>query len=282
MIDEFLAEAYAILFFSAIVVFAVLETLLPRRDLACSLRTRWLGNIGTTVVGTVALGALVPITGVAFAQLMFDRGVGILNVVQLPSALELVAAVLLLDLARYLQHVLFHRNAFLWRLHRLHHTDRDVDFTTEFRVHPLEMLVGAGIALTVIAVVGPSVLAIVLFNFVFAVQAFWTHSNVRFPSRVDRVVRLVFTTPDVHRIHHSEDLHESNSNLGAMFTWWDRLFGTFVEQPAQGHENMVLGVAEFGDPRHMSLPWMLADPFLDPGPAAADRRPAIELESRSG
>jgi sterol desaturase/sphingolipid hydroxylase (fatty acid hydroxylase superfamily) len=131
----------------------------------------------------------------------------------------------------------------------------------------------------VIVLLGPPVLALALFSILFAAQAFWTHSNVALPAGLDRWLRLVFTTPEVHRIHHSADLRESNSNFGAMLTWWDRLFGTFVEQPALGHERMVLGVSEFRDPKHMSLPWMLVNPFLQPDPVDAGEDARLESET---
>ena len=264
-----LQSIYPVVFFSAVLVFASLEALWPRLALVASVRTRWLGNIGTNIIGTAFMTALLPLSGIAFAHFVEERGWGALNTLELPALVSVVLTILLLDLARYGIHLMMHSTPFLWRLHRLHHTDQDMDFSTELRVHPFELLVGAALSFAFIIVVGPPVLGLLLFATVFAVQAFWTHSNVRFPAAVDRVVRLVFTTPEVHRIHHSVDLRESNSNFGAMFTFWDRIFGTFVEQPALGHEQMVLGVAEFRDHKHMSLPWMLVDPFLNGEDASA-------------
>jgi len=254
-------DIYAFVFWGALILVATWEALAPRRALKVSIRTRWGGNVGLMAINTLFVKALFPITGFGLAYLLHDRGWGLLNMVTLPAWPAFVAAILLLDFARYAEHVLMHKVPLLWRMHRLHHTDQDLDFTTQFRAHPLESLVGGVLGLFALALIGPSLLALVLFQICFAAQAFWAHSNVAVPTRVDSVLRRVFTTPDVHRVHHSIDLVESNSNFGGMLTWWDRLFGTFVEQPALGHQDMVLGIAECQDPEHQRLTWMLLNPF---------------------
>jgi sterol desaturase/sphingolipid hydroxylase (fatty acid hydroxylase superfamily) len=252
---------YELVFWGALILVATWEALTPRRALKVSIRTRWGGNVGVMAISALLVKTFVPITGFGLAYLLQDRGWGLLNMVTLPAWLAFVAAILLLDFARYAEHVLMHKVPLLWRIHRLHHTDQDVDFTTQFRAHPLEVLIGGLLGLCGLALIGPPVLALVLFEICFAAQAFWVHSNVAVPTRLESVLRRVFSTPDVHRVHHSIDLVESNSNFGAMLTWWDRLFGTFVEQPALGHRDMVLGIAECQDPRHQRLAWMLLNPF---------------------
>lgn len=266
-------DIYAFSFWGAVILVATWEVLKPRRALKASIGTRWGGNVGVIVISTLLVRSLVPISGFGLAYILQDRGWGLLNMVTLPAWLAFVAAICLFDFARYAEHILMHRVPLLWRVHRLHHTDQDVDFTTQFRVHPLELLIGGLLGLCVIAIIGPPVLALVLFEVFFAAQAFWTHSNVAVPTRLDGMLRRVFTTPDVHRVHHSIDLVESNSNFGAMLTWWDRLLGTFVEQPALGHRDMVLGLAECQDAKYQKLTWMLLDPVLEHESVVANPSP---------
>jgi sterol desaturase/sphingolipid hydroxylase (fatty acid hydroxylase superfamily) len=261
-------NAYALAFWGALIAVATWEACRPRRELIVAVSKRWGGNLGVIALSTLILRALVPITGLAFALLLQERGWGLLNVVSMPAIVSIVVGFFLLDAARYGEHVLMHKTPVLWRLHRLHHTDRDVDFTTQLRVHPLEVLFGGFLGLFVIGLIGPPVVALLVFEIIFAAQAFWTHGNVSVPVRLDALLRKVITTPDVHRVHHSIDMRESNSNFGAMFTCWDRLFGTFCEQPALGHQNMILGIAECQDPKHQRLGWMLLDPVLEYVPVA--------------
>jgi len=209
---------------------------------------------------------------VAFAFLTRERGWGLLNLLDLPSWLEFGVALVLMDLAIYLQHVLFHAFRVFWRIHRMHHTDLDYDVTTGLRFHPIEIFLSLLIKLAVVALVGPAPAAVVVFEVLLNATSMFNHGNVRIGVPVDRVLRLFVVTPDMHRVHHSVIEQETNSNYGFNLPWWDRLFGTYRKQPAMGHKEMIVGLDAFRDPKMLRLHWLLAIPFLrtpsksDPGP----------------
>jgi sterol desaturase/sphingolipid hydroxylase (fatty acid hydroxylase superfamily) len=168
-----------------------------------------------------------------------------------------------LDLAIYLQHVLFHAVPALWRLHRVHHADLEIDVTTGARFHPIEILLSMGIKLGVVAALGTPAAAVLIFEVLLNATSMFNHSNVRMPLWLDRVVRWVVVTPDMHRVHHSIVARETNSNFGFNLPWWDRLFGTYRAQPAAGHEAMIIGIDQFRDPAERRLDRMLTQPFRD-------------------
>ncbi len=252
---------------------AAWEVAAARRELAVSKGRRWLANLGLVVVNTVALRLLVPTAAVAVAALAAERGWGALNLVGLPAVVELLLSLALLDLAIYLQHVLFHAVPALWRLHMVHHADLDFDVTTGARFHPLEILLSMGIKIALVLVVGPSAVAVLLFEILLNGTATFNHGNVRLPPALDRVLRWVLVTPDMHRVHHSVVAAEANSNFGFCLPWWDRLGGTYRDQPAAGHEAMRIGVDQLQQGGVQSLSWMLLLPFKgEPGGYAIDRR----------
>jgi sterol desaturase/sphingolipid hydroxylase (fatty acid hydroxylase superfamily) len=190
----------------------------------------------------------------------------------MPYWLEVVFAVMILDLAVYTQHVLHHAVPVLWRLHMVHHADLDIDLTTGLRFHPVEIIVSTAIKLSAVAALGASPLSVLIFEVLLNVSSMFNHSNIRIPERVDQVLRLFVVTPDMHRVHHSVIIRETNSNYGFNLPWWDRLFGTFKAQPAKGHINMVIGLSQFRDPQRLSLPRLLALPFVgDPGRVPINR-----------
>ena len=215
------------------------------------------------VLDTV-LGRIVAPTGaVGFALFAEQRALGLFNRVVLPVWLELLLALFLLDLAIYLQHRLFHYVPVLWRLHRMHHADLDVDVTTGARFHPVEILLSLGIKFLVVVPLGAAPLAVLLFEIALNATSMFNHSNVRMPSAVERLVRWFVVTPDMHRVHHSAVRRETDSNFGFNFPWWDRLFGTYRAQPEAGHEGMTLGIEQFRDPKELRLHRMLVQPFRD-------------------
>ena len=179
----------------------------------------------------------------------------------LPAWVGVVASVVLLDLAIYFQHVLFHAVPVLWRLHRMHHADLDFDVTTGLRFHPIEILLSMVIKLAVVAALGAPALAVLIFEVLLNATSMFNHGNVRIPAGLDRVLRWVVVTPDMHRVHHSILSRETNSNFGFNLPWWDRLFGTYRAQPAAGHEGMTIGIEQFRDPRELRLDRMLLQPF---------------------
>lgn len=261
----------ACVYFGAIAVVAAWEWAAPKRPPGAALRRRWGANIAVTLIDTVALRLAFPVAGVAFAQAMADGGIGLFNAVAAPLWLAVGATVLVCDLCRYGVHRALHAVPVLWRLHGMHHTDQDYDFTTGLRFHPLESVVTTGAMLLPVAALGAPPEALLVSEALFIASAMASHANVRIPARAERLARLFAVTPDMHRVHHSADRRETDSNYGTMLPWWDRLFGTYVAQPAAGHAGMAIGLAAFRDPRHLGLGWMLAFPFLraDRGGAAA-------------
>lgn len=195
-----------------------------------------------------------------FAQ---AHGWGVFNVVALPTWVELVLVVLLLDLAIYLQHRVFHYVPVLWRLHRMHHADLDVDVTTGARFHPIEILLSLGIKFVVVVSLGASPVAVLIFEILLNATSMFNHSNVRLPGSLEPVLRALVVTPDMHRVHHSILRRETDSNFGFNFPWWDRLFGTYRPQPEAGHDAMTLGIEQFRDSKEQRLDRMLTQPFRD-------------------
>ena len=215
------------------------------------------------MLDTVLTRIIAPTGAVGFGLLAEAHGWGLFNVVALPAWIELVLALFLLDLAIYLQHRLFHYVPVLWRLHRMHHADLDVDVTTGARFHPVEILLSLGIKFIVIVVLGTPSLAVLLFEIALNATSMFNHSNVRVPPVIERVLRLLVVTPDMHRVHHSVVRRETDSNFGFNFPWWDRLFGTYRPQPEAGHQAMTLGIEQFRDPHELRLDRMLTQPFRE-------------------
>jgi sterol desaturase/sphingolipid hydroxylase (fatty acid hydroxylase superfamily) len=263
--DEFLRSAsqiYAAVYFGVIILVSFLEGIFPRRKETNSRGLRWFGNFGISIFGTIAARLAFPLAGVAWAIYCAERGWGVFNRLPVPFALSFVLTLVLLDLQAYSQHSLFHGLPLLWRLHRAHHTDHDCDFSTGARFHPLETILTTLFGLVVIAALGAPPVAVLVAQLVSTAVGFAEHANVRLPASLDRALRLLLVTPDMHRIHHSQEVGESRRNLGGTFTWWDRLFGTYVDSPVRGQDGIVFGVEGFRDRKHLSLAWMLAQPFL--------------------
>jgi sterol desaturase/sphingolipid hydroxylase (fatty acid hydroxylase superfamily) len=248
-------------FFGVFFVMAVWELAQPRRELRARKGARWFTNLGIVVLDTVVVRILFPTAAVGMALVAAERGWGLLNNLELPAALSIVAAVLVLDLCIYLQHVMFHAVPALWRLHMVHHADVDFDCTTGLRFHPLEIVVSMVIKLGAVVVLGPPAVAVIIFEVVLNATAIFNHGNVRLPAAVDRVLRWLVVTPDMHRVHHSIKLPETNSNFGFNLPWWDRLLGTYRDQPEDGHEAMSIGLSQFQDRPRQSLLWLVALPF---------------------
>ncbi len=262
-------------FGGVLAVMAICEALAPRRMRSLSRLQRWPGNLAVTVLNTVLLRVLLPITTVGLAELGEQRGWGFLNAMPRPEWLANVLALLALDFAIYLQHVMFHAVPALWRLHRMHHADLDFDVTTGTRFHPLESLLSMLWKFAVIVVLGPPAASVVLFEVILNATAMFNHSNVRLPVAFDAVLRLFVVTPDMHRVHHSVQVEETNRNFGFNVPWWDRLLGTYRGQPQHGHERMIIGIWTMRDPKRcVMLPGMLASPFSDSASDyAINRRP---------
>ena len=251
------------IFFSVFLIMANLELILPRRDLRASKSRRWGSNIGITLINTIVVRLLFPTAAIGVAITAEAEGWGLLNITSPPFWLSVVTAVLLLDLAIYVQHVLMHKIPILWRLHRMHHVDLDIDVTTGARFHPVEIILSMLIKFAAIAVLGAPALAVLIFEVLLNATAMFNHSNVRLPLGLDRAVRTVLVTPDMHRVHHSVIRRETDSNYGFNLPWWDRLFKTYRAQPEAGHTSMGIGVADIRDEKLcINLIGMLKLPFL--------------------
>ena len=248
-------------FVGMLVAMAGWELAAPRRRLVAPRALRWLSNLAVVVLGTGLLRLIFPVLAVGLAALAESRGWGLLNSFDAPSWLAFIAALLVLDLAIYLQHVVFHAVPILWRLHMMHHADRDFDVTTGVRFHPFEIVLSMVIKLAVIAALGPPVVAVVVFEVVLSATSLFNHGNVRMPEGLDRVLRAFVVTPEMHRVHHSVHAYETNSNFGFNLPWWDRLFGTYRAQPAEGHRDMTIGLTQFQERGPENLWWMLVLPF---------------------
>lgn len=257
-------------------VMALWEVIAPRRKQAVSRGARWPSNIGVVILDVALVRILFPTTAVGLALYAGAKGFGLFNVWQVPYAVAVVASVVILDLAIYLQHVLFHAVPGLWRLHRMHHADLEFDLTTGSRFHPIEILLSMLIKLAVLGALGAPAVAVLVFEVLLNASAMFNHSNVHLPERLDRVLRLFVVTPDMHRVHHSVAVRETNSNFGFNLPWWDRLFGTYRAEPAAGHTSMIIGVEEIRDPREQRLDRMLTQPFRagDSSYALVRREPA--------
>jgi sterol desaturase/sphingolipid hydroxylase (fatty acid hydroxylase superfamily) len=242
---------------------ALWELFAPRRHLAIGRATRWPGNLGIVVIDSLLVRLVFPTAAVGIALIAEARGWGLLHVWEIPAWLAIVAGVIALDLAIYLQHVLFHAVPVLWRLHRMHHADLEFDVTTGVRFHPVEILLSMGIKLGVVAALGTPAVAVLVFEVLLNATSMFNHGNVRLPVRLDRMLRWIVVTPDMHRVHHSVAARETNSNFGFNLPWWDRLFGTYRAQPAAGHDRMTIGIDQFRDPRELRLDRMLLQPFRD-------------------
>lgn len=225
---------------------------------------RWTNNLALVIVDTVILRLSFPLLAVGLAVLAHDGGWGLFNRLEVPVWLAIVLSILLLDLVIYLQHVLFHAVPGLWRLHRMHHADLEFDATTGLRFHPLEILLSMALKLAVVAALGPPAVAVLLFEILLNATALFNHANISLPRHVDRVLRWILVTPDMHRVHHSVDPRETNANYGFCLPWWDRLLGTYIAQPAKGHEGMEIGIEQFRTPRDLWLDRMLIQPIRGP------------------
>ena len=186
---------------------------------------------------------------------------GLFNNLGLPLYVTIPAAFVLFDLAIYLQHVMFHAVPLLWRFHRMHHADLNFDVTTGVRFHPIEILLSLGIKLGLVAVIGPPAVAVLIFEAALNSTSMFNHSNLRIPDRIDAVLRNLLVTPDMHRVHHSIVMQETNSNFGFNLSWWDRILGTYCLRPAAGHEQMIIGIDIFRDPAELRLYRILLQPF---------------------
>lgn len=250
-------------FIGIFILMAVWEIVAPRRRLSVSKVLRWSNNLVLVVINSIILRLLFPMAAVGIAVFAEHRGWGLLNYYELPITVSVILAVIMMDGMIYLQHVMMHAIPALWRLHRVHHADPDFDVTTGARFHPIEIILSMLIKFAVIIVIGAPMVAVIFFEVILNATAMFNHSNVRLNPTIDRFLRLILVTPDMHRVHHSVEADETNSNFGFNLPWWDRLLGTYRAQPRAGHENMTIGIHQYNQPEQVSwLHKMLLLPFI--------------------
>ena len=249
-------------FLGLFALLTIWEISTPKRELLGLRRFRWISNIGLIVISSVLIRFILPTAAVGIALHVEQENLGFLNHFDLPFAFQFVLAFILMDLAIYFQHVMFHALPLFWRFHRVHHSDLDCDITTGLRFHPLEIVVSILFKFLVIASVGVPVLAVVIFEVILNAASMFTHSNIKIPSSFERIVRWFIVTPDMHRIHHSIKENETNSNFGFFMSIWDRLLGTYRREPEGGHSYMQIGLRNFREPKWQDLRWLIYLPFV--------------------
>jgi sterol desaturase/sphingolipid hydroxylase (fatty acid hydroxylase superfamily) len=269
------AQLYAYVYFGLIIGLSLLEWVVPRRQAGDALIVRWFGNFSISFLNTFLARLVFPLAGIAWATLCMERGWGLMNRLSRPSWLAFVVTVLVLDLGSYANHYLYHRVPLFWRFHRTHHTDLELDLSTGVRFHPFEMVATGVLSFTLIAALGALPIGVLVFELLSVAAAFFEHANLRMPAALDRVVRLVVVTADMHSVHHSRFARETNSNFGSIFTWWDRCFGTYADAPDAGSQAVKLGLDGFLARKHLALHWMLLTPWLRPAPEAEGQTPGV-------
>jgi len=253
-------------FLAVLGVMALIELAWPKRAPVVSKGRRWLTNLGIAGVDGLMLQLMamlaVPVAAVVAAFYAQTHGIGLLNQLAWPEWLKVTLALLVLDLAIWAQHLVSHKVPLFWRLHQVHHADRDIDVTTAVRFHPVEIALSMLWKIVVVVPLGASSLAVFLFEVILNACAMFNHANIALPAWVDRILRSIIVTPDMHRVHHSVLWREHDSNYGFNLSLWDRLFRTYVAQPEAGHEDMTVGLAPYQSRAPTRFGWSLALPFL--------------------
>jgi len=239
----------------------VLEAAMPRRNRALSRRARWPANLGIVVVDTLVARLLIPLPPAAAALWATDNGVGLFNILEMPALAVTAGGSVFLDFAIYVQHVVIHKVPVLWRLHRMHHADTEIDVTTGIRFHPIEIILSLLIKIALVVTLGIPAAAVIVFEVLLNASAMFNHANMKLPLGLDRVLRMLIVTPDMHRVHHSWHRDETDSNYGFCLSVWDRLFRTYTPQPRDGHDGMTIGLHDFRAAENRGLLGLLMIPF---------------------
>ena len=248
-------------FVSILLLMMSAEALFPRKTRVMGRTHRWTSNLLLIVIDGLFVRLLFPIVAVGVAIIAADKNWGLFNILDLPMWLEITLTIIILDMMIYWQHVASHHIPFLWAMHKVHHADRDIDVTTGSRFHPIEIALSMLYKMALVVILGAPVLAVILFELILNGCAMFNHSNVKLPIRLDRVLRRFIVTPDMHRVHHSTIVRETNSNYGFSLSLWDRIFRSYTAQPKDGHDGMVIGLEEHQNPGPKSLSWSLFLPF---------------------
>ncbi|MDH5612075.1 MAG: sterol desaturase family protein [Gammaproteobacteria bacterium] len=250
-------------FIGMLAVMAIWEIIAPRRALTVSKAVRWINNLALVFLNNFIVRILFPAAAVGVAATALENQWGLFNRIEVPMGFAMLASVVIMDFVIYLQHVMVHAVPVLWRLHRVHHADLDYDVTTGARFHTLEIILSMLIKFAAILLLGPPVVAVIIFEVLLNVMAMFNHGNIGLPKTLDNFLRWFVVTPDMHRVHHSIEDDETNSNFGFNLSWWDRLFGTYRDQPRAGHTGMTIGIHHFTEAKQCSwITGMLAMPFV--------------------
>jgi sterol desaturase/sphingolipid hydroxylase (fatty acid hydroxylase superfamily) len=244
--------------FFLILIF-IIELIFPIFKRSAQTYKRWFTNFTFVILNTLVLRFFFPVLAASFAVICDQYNIGLFNYYNVSLLISMAASFLLLDLGIWIQHLLFHRSNFLWRFHKIHHSDEEVDFTTGVRFHPIEIIISMICKLILLAIIGPSVVIVIIFEIVLNASSIFNHGNIKIPKVFDIVLRKVIVTPNMHRIHHSENENETNSNYGFNFSIWDKLFGTYIENSIKG-DNMIVGLTEFNN-KKKGLFFLLFKPF---------------------
>lgn len=258
------ATIRAAFFLGIFLILALGEFLFPKRpkNIDVPQKIRWVSNLSIVAFNNLVMRLILPLMAIDMAFLAQEYNWGIFNRYEIPYWLNIVLTIVILDLVIYLQHVMFHAVPIFWRLHRMHHADLDFDITTGIRFHPIEVLLSMGIKIGTVALIGASPLGVLIFEVLLNATSMFSHSNLKLPLSIDRIIRCGIVTPDMHRVHHSIQEHETNSNFGFNFSIWDRLFGTYLDQPSAGHLKMTIGITDFRNPKYLRFDWLLLIPFI--------------------
>jgi sterol desaturase/sphingolipid hydroxylase (fatty acid hydroxylase superfamily) len=258
---EIETNSYWLLAAASFLIVAILESFRPKRRLTTRVERRWSRHGMITILGTLVLAGVYRISPVLMAVTVADSRLGLLNRRWLPVPVRFILGVLLIDVVRYGVHRCYHSVQCLWRLHQVHHSDPDFDVSTGFRAHPLEVTLTQGVTLVTVAILAPPVAAVLIVELAYGCQSFLEHANLALPMWFEKRLRWVLVTSDMHRVHHSEEILEQSRNLGDLFSWWDRIFGTYLAEPAAGHAGMTIGLRGFQGEGSLGLPFMLMQPF---------------------
>lgn len=249
-------------FFIGVLAFMFLwQSMFPRRKLQAPKLRRWSANIGVVIISSVFI-ALLKVAPVGVGIFAATNNIGLFNILNIPFGVSIIFGIILLDLIIYFQHVMFHKIRILWRIHMMHHTDLDIDVTTGFRFHPIEIVLSVFIKIAAVLLFGINPISVFLFEIILNATAMFNHANAKIPLSIDKYLRLLIVTPDMHRVHHSVYRKETDSNFGFNISLWDRIFNTYIAQPKDGHKNMKIGLNSFRDNKYLKLRWLLAIPFV--------------------
>lgn len=256
-------------FLTVLIAMAIIELVHPRleRDeMRGAMKTeRWFTNLSMVVLSSLCLRVIFPTAAVSAALWLESQNIGLFNLISVPPIIAGIICFVVLDFIVWLEHLVSHKWPILWRIHRMHHADNGFDVTTALRFHPLEIVLSMAWKILIIALLGAPAATVLVFEIVLNGMAMFNHSNIKLPQFIDRFIRPIFVTPDMHRVHHSTDHVETDSNYGFNFSFWDRLFSTYNAQPKLGHEKMEIGLNEFRGRQSSKLLWTLMLPFRGKG-----------------